>query len=420
MMTVGLGSSQTLSATDTLSLKTKLARSTRHRRIKAFLLVFPALIFLLISFIYPIGLMLFRSVHSPDFSNVMHRTAAELQSWDGVGLPGERVWAALAADLREARTQQTVGRAASVVNFEMPAARSLFTKTARRADALAAPYKDAIIAVDANWNNHELWALMKRLSDPITARFYLRAVDSRVDQSGAIAAVPAEERIYLQLFIRTFVIAGIVMVACLLLGYPVAYMLSTLPIRYANMLMILVLLPFWTSLLVRTTAWIVLLQNQGVVNSILVWAGLLQDSGRVQLIFNTTGTVIAMTHILLPYMILPLYGAMRAIPPSYMRAARSLGADQVTAFMRVFLPLTYPAVGAGCLIVYILAIGYYITPALVGGETGTLISNMIAYHMQQSLNWGLAAALASLLLVGMLALYFVYKRIAGAAEIRLG
>jgi putative spermidine/putrescine transport system permease protein len=184
--------------------------------------------------------------------------------------------------------------------------------------------------------------------------------------------------------------------------------------------MILVLLPFWTSLLVRTTAWIAMLQTQGVINSLLVWAGIISDDQRIQLIFNATGTVIAMTHILLPFMILPLYSVMKTIPPSYMRAARSLGANQITAFTRVYMPQTLPGVGAGSLLVFILAIGYYITPALVGGESGTLISNMIAYHMQRSLNWSLAAALASMLLGGVLVLYWVYNRLVGVDNVKLG
>jgi putative spermidine/putrescine transport system permease protein len=193
-----------------------------------------------------------------------------------------------------------------------------------------------------------------------------------------------------------------------------------LPLRYSNLLMIFVLLPFWTSLLVRTTAWIALLQNQGVINSLLVWLGVIPEHARIQMIFNATGTFIAMTHMLLPFMILPLYSVMKTIPPSYMRAARSLGADQFTAFTRVYMPMTIPGVAAGCILVFILAIGYYITPALVGGQTGMLISNLIAYHMRQSLNWSLAAALAALLLASVLLLYWVYNRLIGVHRIKFG
>ncbi|MEO1018392.1 MAG: ABC transporter permease, partial [Pseudomonadota bacterium] len=206
----------------------------------------------------------------------------------------------------------------------------------------------------------------------------------------------------------------------LLLGYPVAYLLATLPMRTSNLLMILVLLPFWTSLLVRTSAWIVLLQQQGVVNNTLVTIGLVDDQNRLELIFNQTGTIIAMTHILLPFMILPLYSVMKTIPPSYVRAAKSLGATDWTAFWRVYFPNTLPGIGAGAILVFILAIGYYITPELVGGTSGVFISNRIAFHISSSLNWGLAAALGVLLLACVLILYWTYDRLVGIDRVNLG
>lgn len=410
-----------LQAEDGVPLKTKLARATRRQRLRALLLVSPLLIFIVFSFIWPIGIMLFRSVNSPEFGLVMHRTAVALEDWDGKGLPAEPAWQALVEDLQEARENQTIGKAATVVNFERPAARSLFTRSARKASSItAAPYKEALLELDDGWGDPSLWFLMKRLSDPLTRRFFLNAVDLQYDDAGNIVRQDELRQIYVNLFARTAWMSAMVMVMCLLLGYPVAYLLSVLPLRTSNLLMIFVLLPFWTSLLVRTTAWIALLQTQGVINDVLVWIGVISDENRIQMIFNATGTVVAMTHILLPFMILPLYSVMKTIPPSYMRAARSLGADQFTAFTRVYMPQTLPGVGAGCILVFILAIGYYITPALVGGESGTMISNMIAYHMQKSLNWSLAAALATLLLAGVLALYWLYNRIVGVDNMKLG
>ena len=405
---------------DGATLKAQLVRANRSQRRRAMLLVAPLMLFILVTFLWPIALMLFRSVNAPEFGTVMSRTAGALQEWDGTGVPPEPAWEALAKDLAEARERQTLGRAATAINFEMPAARSLFTRTARSADQASPPYKDAILAIEPKWDDPAVWALMKQLSAPFTARFYVNALDRQYDSAGNVQLQTEDRRIYLPLFWRTFLLSGMVTVFCLLLGYPVAYLLSTLPMRYSNLLMILVLLPFWTSLLVRTTAWIALLQTQGVINNTMVWLGIVSESGRIQLIFNATGTVIAMTHILLPFMILPLYSVMKTIPPSYMRAARSLGADQFTAFTRVYMPQTLPGVGAGSILVFILAIGYYITPALVGGESGTLISNMIAYHMQRSLNWSLAAALASLLLFSVLILYWVYNRIVGVDNMKLG
>ena len=162
-----------------------------------------------------------------------------------------------------------------------------------------------------------------------------------------------------------------------------------------------------------------LLQNQGVVNDLLVASGLIGEDGRLALVYNMAGTIVAMTQVLLPFMILPLYAAMRSISPVYLRAASSLGATFLQGFARVYWPQSLPGVAAGCLLVFILSIGYYITPALVGGRTGQLISNMIAYHMQESLNWGLAAALGAILLLAVLALYLVYNRLVGIERMRL-
>jgi putative spermidine/putrescine transport system permease protein len=205
-----------------------------------------------------------------------------------------------------------------------------------------------------------------------------------------------------------------------MLGYPIAWLMANLPARSANLLMILVLLPFWTSLLVRTSAWKVLLQQQGVINDLLVWIGIVADDNRLQLIQNATGTTIAMTHILLPFMVLPLYSVMKTIPPTYLRAAKSLGATNWTAFWRVYFPQSLPGIGAGSILVFILAIGYYITPELVGGTQGVFISNRIAYHISSSLNWGLAAALGSILLVLVLVLYWLYDRLVGIDNVKLG
>ena len=261
---------------------------------------------------------------------------------------------------------------------------------------------------------------MRGASSSYTANFYLAALDRTRDSDGNITQVDEKRRVYVMLFERTFLLSLLITGICLVMAYPVAHLLATLPLRYSNLLMILVLLPFWTSLLVRTTSWIVLLQSQGVVNDALVGVGVLGDENRIQMIYNQMGTIIAMTHIMLPFMILPLYSVMRPINPSYVRAARSLGANSWTAFWRVYFPQTIPGIGAGVLLVFILAVGYYITPALVGGADGQLISNLIAFHMQKSLNWSMAAALASILLAGVLALYWLYDRLVGIDNLKLG
>jgi putative spermidine/putrescine transport system permease protein len=205
---------------------------------------------------------------------------------------------------------------------------------------------------------------------------------------------------------------------CIVLGFPVAYLLATQPPRRANLLMILVLLPFWTSLLVRTAAWIVLLQEHGIVNNALIWLGIVDAP--IRLIYNRIGVYIAMTHILLPFLILPLYSVMKGIKRSYMQAAVSLGASPTEAFIRIYLPLTLPGIGAGSLLVFILALGYYITPALVGGAADQMISYFIAFYTSDTVNWGMASALGTVLLIATLVLYWVYDRLIGISNVKLG
>ena len=409
-----------LTTADGRPLKASLARAEARSRRRAFLLVLPLLLFVLVTFVIPIGQMLMRSVHN----DVFPRNMPNLTAWFAETVPGtepdEAAFAALATDLKAAREARTAGEVATRVNYDHPGSRSLFTSTARRAGDLEPPYREALLEQDEDWADPALWQAMRGASSAWTGNFYLSAIDRMRDPSGEIVRVPEERRIYVLLFERTFILSAVITVLTFILGYPIAHLLATLPLRYSNLLMIFVLLPFWTSLLVRTTAWIVLLQQQGVINSTLVAAGIIGDEGRLAMIYNQTGTIIAMTHILLPFMVLPLYSVMRPISPSYVRAARSLGASSWKAFRSVYFPLTVPGIAAGGLLVFILAVGYYITPALVGGASGQLISNLIAYHMTDSLNWSLAAALAAILLGAVLLLYWLYDRLIGIDNLKLG
>ncbi len=410
----------TLTTADGKPLKASLARAQARARRRALFLVLPLLVFVLVTFIFPIGQMLFRSIHNDSFSSNMPNVSAWFAATDPGTEPDEEAYAALAADLLLLRENRTAGEVGTRVNYDLSGSRSLFTSSARKADDLEPPFKEAIIDVDKDWDDPLLWQVMRSASSPYTLNFYLAAVDLTRDESGGITTADAQRQIYVQLFQRTLVLSALITFLTFVLGYPIAHLLATLPLRYSNLLMILVLLPFWTSLLVRTTSWIVLLQQQGVINSTLVATGIISDQNRLAMIYNQTGTIIAMTHILLPFMVLPLYSVMRPIPPSYVRAARSLGASSWKAFRSVYFPLTVPGIAAGGLLVFILAVGYYITPALVGGATGQLISNLIAYHMQESLNWSLAAALAAILLFVILVLYWIYDRLIGIDNLKLG
>ena len=409
-----------ITAADGTPLKKKLAQALFRSRVRAVSLVVPLFAFVMVSFVIPIFALMWQGVYNDRFSTYTPNLTQQLSKWDGLEEPDEALFMALVEDLKQARKDRTIGRIATRVNQEYPGTRSLFTSTARKAKKLKAPFKKSVIKTNKKWANIEVWRAMKITSQDLTPSFYATALDGRYTVEKGFVKQNENRQIYVKLFWRTFVISATVMGLCLLLGYPVAYLLATLPLRSSNLLMIMVLLPFWTSLLVRTTAWIAILQSQGVINDLMVAVGITADESRFSLIYNMTGTIIAMTHILLPFMILPLYSVMKTIPPSYMRAARSLGATPTMAFIKVYVPQTIPGVGAGGLLVFILAIGYYITPALVGGQDGQLISNMIAYHMQKSLNWSLAAALGGILLAGVLLLYWIYDRVIGIDNMKLG
>jgi putative spermidine/putrescine transport system permease protein len=406
---------------DGVPLKTQLNRANRRRRIRAVLLVVPLFIFILISFLIPIGDMLFRSVDNPVVAGLIPETLAELDKWDGKELPDERTFETMAKELGLLQIDRKLGKLGSRLNFERGGMRSLITKTGRKLKKIMqGPYKEALIKIDKRWGDRDSWATINLVGLRYTGVNYLASVDLRVDADGDIVMQPEVRQIYTLLWMRTLWISLAVTVFCLLLGYPIAYLMATLPVRTANLLMILVLLPFWTSLLVRTTSWIVLLQAHGVINDLLVWVGIISEEGRIRMIYNWIGTLIAMTQILLPFMVLPLYSVMKTIPKTFTNAAQSMGATPAWAFYKVYLPQSVPGIGAGCLLVFILSIGYYITPALVGGEDGQLISNFIAYHMKKSLNWGLAAALGTVLLAAVVVLYWVYDKIVGIDNMKLG
>ena len=412
-----------LRTADGVPLKRSLRRATARRRLRAFLLVVPILAFLVITFVFPVIDMLFRSVDNQIVSSVLPRTTLAIQSWDPSSeeLPAEFAFEALVLDIQESFKSKRLGRAGRRLNYEMPGMTSLFRVSGRRARGITeAPFKDQVIAMDQRWGELKTWRLIHQESSKVTESYFLSAMDLRIDYRGEISWKAEERRIYLFLFYRTLWMSGFITILCLALGYPIAFLLATLPPRHSNLLLILVLLPFWTSLLVRTTAWIALLQSEGVLNDLMVFLGIISEDSRLQMIHNKFGTFVAMTHILLPFMILPLYSVMKTIPSTYMRAARSLGASPFTSFMRVYMPNTVPGIGAGCILVFILSIGYYITPALVGGRTGTFISNIIALHISETLNWGLAAALGVILLALVLLLYFLYDRIVGVNNMKLG
>ena len=350
----------------------------------------------------------------PATSAAYTQFANYIQNEDQDNLYTEDPWAIVYSSLYE-----DLSGTNGLASYTGPAAAELSAAATAASAFETVNFKSAFLEIDEDWHALNVWQTLKLYSPKYTSGYFLNAIDMQKSVDG-VEMRPENQQIYGILFWRTMVMSLTITLSCILLGYPVAWILANLPTRQANLLLILVLLPFWTSLLVRTSAWKVMLQQQGVINDTLVWLGLVGTDDRLALINNQTGTIIAMTHILLPFMILPMYSVMQTIQPTYLRAAKSLGATNWTAFWRVYFPQSIPGIGAGSILVFILAIGYYITPEIVGGTSGTFISNRIAYHISQSLNWGLGAALGAILLAAVLLLYYAYDKIVGIDNVKLG
>ena len=290
--------------------------------------------------------MLTRSVDNEMVSEILPRATEALKDWDQTSgdLPDEAAFEAMVLDLQEAKKERTNTRVGQRLNYERSGMSSLFRSSGRKADRIEA----GTLQGAADRGGQTLGSSRDLANDQavlaeLTAGYYLAAVDAQRTPDGSIQRnVDPKNRIYLSLFGRTLLMSLVITLLTLLLGFPIAYLIAKVPTRIGNLLIILVLLPFWTSLLVRTTAWIALLQQEGVINSFLVAIGILSDDGRLALIHNATGSIIAMTHILLPFMVLPLYSVMKTIPPSYMRAAESLGAHPWRAYWRVYFPADHP------------------------------------------------------------------------------
>jgi len=406
--------------TEGIPLKVSLQKAERRNKIRAILLVIPLLVFILVTFLIPIGDMLLRSVDDSHINTVFPKTFEEYKKWDRQDLPSEELYKTMFFEVKESEGY-AIGKASTRMNYAKSGWKSLLKKSKRKFKKIEeGPYKEQMIAIDKKWADMEYWKAIGVMVDATTAGYYLNAVDLKYDVNKEVVRQKENRRIYNHTWIKTFKVSVLVMIFCLMLGYPISYLLSTLPLKYSNLLMICVLLPFWTSLLVRTVAWMVMLQQKGVFNNLLVMSHIISDENRFKLMYNETATIIVMTQILLPFMVLPLYSVMKTISPNYMRAALNLGASPLHAFWKVYMPNSVPGISAGCMLVFILAIGYYITPELVGGKDGQMIGNWIAYHLKTTLNWGLCAALGAILLGVLTVLYWVYNKLVGIENIKLG
>jgi putative spermidine/putrescine transport system permease protein len=408
-------------ASGTLELAAQLGRAERRRKTRAFVLTLPLLAFLLAFFLVPLASLLVRAVENPEVADVLPRTGQALGDWDRNSPPPDAAYAALLADLSAIDETAQAGVLARRLNSEVAGGRSLVMGTYRALplgeNLSVEEAKAKLIEHDARWEELPYWQAIAKNSSRWTPDYLLTAIDLKRTPQGDIVRVGEGEAAFSDILGRTFQMSAVVTFFCLLLAYPLAFWLSTLPERKANVLLILVLLPFWTSVLVRIAAWIVLLQNNGLVNRFFMWLGVTDTP--IPLLFNRVGVIIAMVHILLPFAILPLYSVMKSVPPNYLRAAISLGSAPFSAFLRVYLPQTYPGVAAGGLLVFITSIGYYVTPALLGGPSDQMLSYYVAQYTNVEVNWGMACALGGVLLTTTLILYAVYRKVS-KSELSLG
>ena len=381
----------------------------------------PLAVYLLVFFVLPLVWLLSLAVREAEVPRALPKTLAALEPWHyGQPLP-PTLFGALANDLVKAREQSTLADAARRLNYEVNGVRSTMMRAAR--EVSGAPAGTALDAnffkgIDPLLVSPEFFSAVKGAGGPVSAYYLLTALDLKRTPDGALMRTEESNRIYLDVLLRTLGISASVTLLCLLMGFPVAMLLTQVSGKMADALMVLVLLPFWTSLLVRTAAWVVVLQREGMVNTVLMNIGLISEP--LTLIYNRTGVLVAMTHVLLPFMILPLYSVLKGIAPHYMRAATSLGATPFTAFFRVYLPMAAPGIAAGSLMVFILALGYYITPALVGGGSDQMLSYFVANYTTDTGNWGLAAALGLLMLVTTVVLYTAAHKLSGGKALAMG
>ncbi|NPD14310.1 ABC transporter permease [Xinfangfangia sp. D13-10-4-6] len=375
-------------------------------RLRALILIAPLLFFLGLFFVWPLITVITQSVSDPAVSRVLPRTADLIGDWDGEGAPSAEIQAAFRADIVGATDDQAVGDVTRRLNSSKSGFRSLMGKTVT---AVRENPDVDLAEVDKRWADPAFWKAIQDNASPYTDSFLLAAVDMERDSAGSVVAMKEGTSANFTILMRTLWTSALVMLCCLVIGLPYAMIAASVTGWKRAVLLGAVLLPLWTSLLVRTAAWMIILQDNGIINQVLTGLGI--TSGPLALIYNRFGVVLAMTHVLLPFMVLPIYSVLITVPGNLMSAAASLGAHPIRAFLRVLLPLSLRGVISGALLVFMTSIGYYITPALLGGAGDQMISSVIAEYATRSANWSMAAAIGLILLVLTLALYAVYNRL---------
>jgi len=375
---------------------------------RSLLLLAPLFLFLVGFFLWPLFSMMSQAVSDPAVLRLLPRTAAVMPDWDRQSPPTMPMQTAMIEDLKAVDDDQALGDMVRRLNSARSGFRTLMSRTTSALQDTANPPAD-LVSIDKRWEKPDFWLAIADALSPLTDRNLLAAVDLGRNAAGEIEHLPADQSVNRVILLRTFWIGALVTFACACIGFPYAIIAASLSGWKRDLMLAAVLLPLWTSLLVRTAAWFILLQEQGLINDLLRGIGLIDAP--LPLIFNRTGVIIAMTHVLLPFMVLPIYSVLITIPKNLMPAAASLGAPPWRAFLRVLLPLSLRGVASGGLLVFISAIGYYITPALIGGPGDQMISSIIAFYATGTANWGMAGALGVVLLVATLLLYSVYARL---------
>lgn len=389
-----------------------VATGRRHERMRALLLVLPLAVFLLVFFAIPLFNVLKTAVVNDSVRVGLPQTSRLIGEWDGHSQVPRAIEQAMLKDVvQSANNQARFGDAVRQLNADLPGFRSLLSKTQR---VVAAADVNMISdlrlgTIDERWLDTNYWLTIKQDSHIFTINNILAAADLRRTATGQIERLPDGVSANRAIIERTFYVSLLVTAICVALGVPYALIAANASAWMRNLMLLMVLIPLWTSLLVRSAAWVVILQDRGIINSALVSLGIITHP--LQLIYNRTGILLAMTQVLIPFMVLPTYSAIKAVPTNLMPAASSLGARPTVAFVKILLPLIFAGVVSGSLLVFMSAIGYYITPTLVGGAGDQMISSVIAFYATGTADWGRAAALGLILLCSTLVLYVAYARI---------
>ncbi|WP_112310650.1 ABC transporter permease [Pseudogemmobacter bohemicus] len=378
----------------------------RSSGFRALILIAPLLVFLGLFFVWPLITVITQAVSDPAVSRVLPQTAAAIGDWDGEGVPAPEIQAAFRADIAANTDDQAMGDVTRRLNSSKSGFRSLMGKTV---SAVRENPDIDLAEVDKRWADTAFWKAIQDNASPYTDAFLLASLDMERDSAGSITSMKEGTSANFAILMRTLWTSALVTLSCLIIGLPYAMIAASVSGWKRAVLLGAVLLPLWTSLLVRTAAWMIILQDNGIINQSLMGLGVIKEP--LVLIYNRFGVVLAMTHVLLPFMVLPIYSVLITVPGNLMSAAASLGAHPVRAFLRVLLPLSLRGVISGALLVFMASIGYYITPALLGGAADQMISSVIADYSIKSANWSMAAAIGLILLVLTLALYAVYNRL---------